>query len=187
MISDGGLGNQPQEQNARSTGKCTGRFVTFSKKFSSKDFFINSIISCHSVQRKYFQAAVISTCPFPCFDLCTTWNFGENLIWKLSLRKFKTTNVLLLLLVLGNKWWLSYSPYQPFSHILLMHAFFRVVSICFAPYPTRDGKQSPSHCFRTTFYIIAAVRFPKGLLNFPQTVFREWSSVIIVNFYLKRD
>ena len=164
MISDGGLGNQPQEQNARSTGKCTGSvramFVTFSKKFSFQYPFTMNIISGHSVQRKYFRAPAINTCPFPWFDLCTMklemsgriW-FG-NCLWE-SLKQRTGFFFFCWCWVINGGFLIP--PYQPFSHILLMHAFFRVVSICFAPYPTREGKQSPSHSFRTTFYIIAAV------------------------------
>ena len=153
MISDGGLGNQPQEQNARSTGKSTGSvramFVTFSKKFFAQDPFIMSIISAFKPQPL--------TCDLPWFDLCTMQLeiMEKNLVWKLSLRKYKTTKrLLLLLLVPGDKWWLSHSPYSPFytHYNLLMHAFLELLAFVMHPtLPTLHSKLIPNFLFKVFF------------------------------------
>ena len=50
---------------------------------------------------------------------------------------------------------------------------------------TREGRQPPPHSFRTSFYLFAAVRVPRGLPNLPQTVFREGSSIYNRQFLLK--
>ena len=42
----------------------------------------------------------------------------------------------------------------------------------------------PPHSFRTSFYLFAAVRVPRGLPNLPQTVFREGSSIFNRQFLL---
>ena len=49
----------------------------------------------------------------------------------------------------------------------------------------REGRQPLPHSFRTSIYLLVAVRVPIWLPNLPQTVYRKWFSNYNFQFLLK--